>query len=136
MNKPEKHSYHDLEIETAKIPRTPIFNLPHGLSVTCCRVTGWELWDGTRYHTSRPLAGEYSDNWLRLYVGDTVIVDSSPDLKEENGRLRGLLKRCEFELLTMRTLDLTSPSLEGATESTERDFWKLIKEIEKEVGDG
>jgi len=127
MNKPEKHSYHDLEIETAKIPRTPIFNLPHGLSVTCCRVTGWELWDGTRYHTSRPLAGEYSDNWLRLYVGDTVIVDSSPDLKEENERLRGLLEKCkQFMLIGRAGSSATLVDLK---------FWKLFDEVKKEIGD-
>ena len=77
--KPDRPNYHGLEIETAKLPRTSLANLPHGLSVTYCRVTGWELWYGIAYQTSRPLAGEYSDNWLRLYVGETVIVDSSPE---------------------------------------------------------
>ena len=100
-DKPEKHSYHDLEIETANIPRTPISNLPYGLNVTCCRVTGWELWDGIAYKTSRPVAGEYSDNWLRLYVGETVIVDSSPEThgpKEENERLREENKQLREEV--------------------------------------
>lgn len=69
------HSYHDLKIETAEIPKTSIFNLTYGLQVTCSRTSGWELWDnnGSR---STLMAGEYDDKWLRLSVGDTVIVDS------------------------------------------------------------
>ena len=73
MSKP--HSYHDLELETAEISKTPIFDLPYGLKVTCNRTSGWELWDNSG-STSRLIAGEFEDNWLRLTVGETVIVDS------------------------------------------------------------
>ena len=79
----EKHSYHDLEIETAEIARTSIFNLPYGLSVTCCRVAGWELWKDHRPRGGQLLAGEFSSNWLRLTLGDTVIVDSQKEVGDE-----------------------------------------------------
>ena len=74
----EKHSYHDLEIETAEITKTSIFNLPYALRVTCTRTGGWELWEGEQL-----LAGEYDSNWLRLYVGETVIVDSQKEVGDE-----------------------------------------------------
>ena len=54
----------------------------------------------------------------RLRHMDLIVCHEAAD---EIERLRGLLERCEPHLLI----------LEGATESTERDFWKLIKEIEK-----
>ena len=79
MSEPEKRSYHDLEIETDKIPKTSIFDLPWGVSVTCCRVAGWELWQHHMTSGAKLLAGEFSSNWLRLYVGETVIVDSEPE---------------------------------------------------------
>lgn len=72
-------SYHDLHVTTAEIPRTSVFSLPYGLQVTCCRVSGWELWRTA----SRPagwtlLAGEYAapEKWLLLDVDGHVIVDS------------------------------------------------------------
>lgn len=86
MSKP--HSYRDLEIETAEIPKTSTFNLPYDLSVTCTRAGGWELWDNSG-STSRLIAGEYDTNWLRLTVGDTVIVDSTwRTLTKEVGNAR------------------------------------------------
>jgi hypothetical protein len=72
-------SYHDLFITTPDIPRTSVFNLPYGLQVTCCRVSGWELWrTATRPADWRLLAGEYAapDRWLVLDVAGHVIVDS------------------------------------------------------------
>ena len=68
-------SYHDLYITTSKIPRTSIFNLPYGLSVTCTRTGGWELWNGMT-PGAKLLAGEYDNEGLRLDVDGTVIVDS------------------------------------------------------------
>ena len=73
-------SYHDLFITTASIPRTSIFNLGHGLEVTCTRTGGWRLWDHSGRPTSNPrlVAGEYDelDQWLVLDVAGHVIVDS------------------------------------------------------------
>ena len=82
-----KRSYHDLEIETADIPKTSIFDLPYGLELTCTRTGGWQLWDrgGVREESIPLIAGEYDDNWLRLTVGDTVIVDSRPQVEKEVG---------------------------------------------------
>ena len=92
MSKP--HSYHDLEIETAEIPKTSIFNLPHGLKVTCTRTGGWELWDfGVK------VAGEYDTNWLRLTVGDTVIVGTKrTTINKAIRTLKRLTRELEKEL--------------------------------------
>ena len=79
-----KYSYHDLEIETAEIPKTSIFNLPYCLRVTCTRTGGWELWDWSVKEGYRLVAGEYDTNWLRLTVGDTVIVDSSTEAPDQD----------------------------------------------------
>jgi hypothetical protein len=72
-------SYHDLHVTTAEIPRTSIFNLPYGLQVTCCRVSGWELWrTAMRPADWKLLAGEYDslEKWLLLDVDGCVVVDS------------------------------------------------------------
>lgn len=72
-------SYHDLHVTTAAIPRTSVFSLPYGLQVTCCRVSGWELWrTASRPADWQLLAGEYADpaSWLVLDVDGFVIVDS------------------------------------------------------------
>lgn len=74
-------SYHHLHITTAKIPRSRLFDLPYGLSVTCNRVSGWEAWqapgDGPASE-SVLLGGEYAgpDRWLVLDVAGYVILDS------------------------------------------------------------
>lgn len=76
----QKHSYHDLHITTADIPRTSIFNLPYGLQVSCCRVTGWRLertWVKNGGVHGKIVAGEY-DDFLRLDVDGYIIVDSAP----------------------------------------------------------
>ena len=75
----KKFSYHDLEIETESIPRTSIFDLPYGLQVICTRVAGWELWD-MNCSPSKLLAGEYHKNYLKLFIGDTTIVNSKKRL--------------------------------------------------------
>ncbi len=75
--KKQKFSYHDLEIETAHMSRTSIFDLPYGLEVTCTKVGGWQLWNTNFKPTAELLAGEYDENWLRLFVGGATIVDSS-----------------------------------------------------------
>ena len=70
-------TYHDLHITTASIPRTSIFNLPHGLEVACNRAGGWSLWSTIRGHVR--LATEYPtsrDQGMTLDVGGHVIVDS------------------------------------------------------------
>lgn len=72
-------SYHDLHITTSDIPRTSIFNLPYGLMVQCCRVSGWQLWKtATHLANWELLAGEYDNpgKWLVLDVGGQVVVDS------------------------------------------------------------
>jgi hypothetical protein len=73
-------SYHDLHITTAKIPRTSIFNLPHGYEVSCNRVGGWCLWvvdsDPPYFRRDTLVAGEYDAKGLRLDVGGVVICDS------------------------------------------------------------
>ena len=128
-----KRSYHDLEIETADIPKTSIFDLPYGLEVTCTRTGGWQFWDRccVREESNGLIAGEYDTNWLRLTVGDTVIVDSHPQteteqLREENERLRALLKDCQ-------------PYFETILDFSELGSWrearKLFMKIQKEVND-
>jgi hypothetical protein len=79
------YSYHDLHITTEHIPRTPIFNLPFSLMVTCTRTGGWELWNVSEgIAKAKLVAGEYSELWMVLDVDGTVIVDSrkqkEPDL--------------------------------------------------------
>lgn len=65
-------SYHDLHITTPQLPRTSIFNLPFGMSVTCTRTAGWELWSTGKLH-----AGEYDGKGgLRLDVDGHIIVDT------------------------------------------------------------
>ena len=61
----------------------------------------------------------------RLLEGNEVLRGHNQRLRWDSKRLLGLLSRCGPHLLI----------LEGAMESTEKDFWKLIKEIEREVGD-
>ena len=75
-------SYHDLHIETAKIPRTSIFNLPFGYMLTCTRVGGWELWLHPDIGREKLVAGEYDTNGLRLDVAGQVIVDSLTEQAE------------------------------------------------------
>ncbi len=52
------------------------------------------------------------------------VINDIKRLTEENERLRELLKRCEPWMLI----------LEDAGESKEAEFWKLVEEVEKEVG--
>lgn len=71
-------SYHDLYVTTADMRRTSIFNLPFGITVTCTRTGGWELWrsNGGDCRTWERVAGEYElEDWLVLDVNGTVIVD-------------------------------------------------------------
>lgn len=75
-------SYHDLHITAPGIPRTSIFNLTHGLEVSCTRVTGWQLWqypmNGSGRDDAKLVAGEYDgpEHWLILDVAGHVICDS------------------------------------------------------------
>lgn len=72
-------TYHDLHITAPGIPRKSIFNLPYGLEVSCCRVTGWQLWDVRMPREQSVLiGGEYDgpEHWLILDVAGHVIVDS------------------------------------------------------------
>ena len=68
-------SHHDLYITTEHLPRQSIFNLSYGYEVTCTRVGGWKLWK-TSGREPVEIAGEYSQNGLRLDVAGHVIVDS------------------------------------------------------------
>ena len=96
MGKP--HSYHDLEIETSEIQKTSISNLPYGLEVTCSRTSGWELWDNNG-PASLVIAGEYDTNWLRLTVGDTVIVGTKrTTINKAIRTLKRLTRELEKEL--------------------------------------
>lgn len=73
-------SYHDLHITLPGMKRTPIFNLPFSVQVTCTRVGGWEVWN--TYGSPDPkhwelLGSEYGgEKSLRLDVNGKVIVDS------------------------------------------------------------
>ena len=120
-NEGTKRSYHDLEIETADIPKTSIFDLPYGLEVTCTRTGGWQFWDRccVREESNGLIAGEYDTNWLRLTVGDTVIVDSHPQ-QRQNERLRALLRECRLLPVAWSEQDRTL---------------KLFNEIDKELKD-
>lgn len=70
-------TYHDLHITTHQIPRVSIFNLPYDLEVSCCRVTGWQLWRHVGGKATL-LAGEYAgaEQGLILDVAGHVICDS------------------------------------------------------------
>lgn len=70
-------SYHDLHITTETMDRTSICDLPFDVQVMCTRSGGWEIWrrpdeDGEQ----EVLAGEFSNDRLRLDVGGVVIVDT------------------------------------------------------------
>ena len=72
-------SYHDLHITTEDMERTSISNLPYGMTVSCTRVTGWQVWhEATRALGPQLLAGEYagSGKGLRLDVGGHIIIDT------------------------------------------------------------
>jgi hypothetical protein len=74
----------DLHVTTAKIPRTPIAQLP-GYHVTCARTHGWELWATTNQGPNL-VAGEFHRDGLCLDVNGVAIVDS---LRHPTGRRRG-----------------------------------------------
>lgn len=79
MGAKEFPSYHDLYITTPGIERTRLMNLPHGVSVQCCRTTGWEVWEISD-KSQKLLGGEYNQKWLVLDVNGFVVVDSRCDV--------------------------------------------------------
>lgn len=67
------HSYHDVEVESDKLPRIKLFNASYGLQLICTRAAGWELWNMWS-GVEELLAVEYHEVKLRIYVSGIQIL--------------------------------------------------------------
>lgn len=77
----KKFNYHDVYVQWGSGPEVCMFD-KYFIELTCNRVGGWCLWR-TDTEPHQMLGGEYDDKPLKIRVGDRVILDTYPSVKNE-----------------------------------------------------